>query len=81
MASMRVHELAKEFGMNSKDFLERLLEMKIPVKNHASTLNDAYIDRIRKRLGPELAEQAAAAEAEKVAEEAKKHAEEEKARE
>jgi translation initiation factor IF-2 len=78
---MRVHELAKEFGMNSKDFLERLLEMKIPVKNHASTLNDAYIDRIRKRLGPELAERAAVAEAEKAAEEAKKQAEAEKARE
>jgi translation initiation factor IF-2 len=64
---MRVHELAKEFGMDSKEFLERLLEMKVPVKNHASTLNDAYVDRIRKRLAPEMAERAAAAEAERLA--------------
>jgi translation initiation factor IF-2 len=78
---MRVHELAKEFGMDSKEFLERLLDMKVPVKNHASTLNDAYVDRIRKRLAPEMAERAAAAEAKRVAEEAEKAAEEAQARE
>lgn len=81
MASMRVHELAKEFGMNSKEFLERLLDMKIPVKNHASTLNDAYVDRIRKRLAPEMADRAAAAEAKRVAEEAEKAAVEAQERE
>ncbi|PWL77470.1 MAG: translation initiation factor IF-2 [Coriobacteriia bacterium] len=54
MAGMRVHELAKEFGMTSKELVERLKEMKIPVKNHASTLVDAYVDKIRKELGPEL---------------------------
>ncbi|MDR0347730.1 MAG: translation initiation factor IF-2 [Coriobacteriales bacterium] len=81
MASIRVHELAKEFGMSSKEFLERLLEMKIPVKNHASTLQDAYVDRIRKRLAPEMAERAAAAEAKRAAEEKQKAAEEAQARE
>jgi translation initiation factor IF-2 len=81
MASIRVHELAKEFGMDSKEFLERLLEMKVPVKNHASTLNDAYVDRIRKRLAPEMAERAAAAEAKRVAEEAERAAEEARVRE
>ena len=81
MASMRVHELAKEFGMNSKEFLERLIEMKIPVKNHASALNDAYVDRIRKRLAPEMAERAAADAAKKQEEERVKAAEEAKARE
>ena len=81
MASMRVHELAKEFGMDSKEFLERLLEMKVPVKNHASTLNDAYVDRIRKRLAPEMAERAAVAEAKRVIEETKKAAEEARIRE
>ena len=54
MAGMRVHELAKEFGMTSKELVERLKEMKIPVKNHASTLVDAYVDKIRKELEPEL---------------------------
>jgi translation initiation factor IF-2 len=67
--------------MESKEFLERLLEMKVPVKNHASTLNDAYVDRIRKRLAPEMAERAAAAEAQRVAEEAERAAEEARVRE
>ncbi len=68
---MRVHELAKEFGMTSKELLERLQAMKIPAKNHASTLVEAYVDKIRKELGPEIAERQAQIEAErKAAEEA-----------
>jgi len=56
---MRVHELAKEFGMTSKELLDRLQELKIPAKNHASTLVEAYVDKIRKALGPEIAERQA----------------------
>ncbi len=70
MATMRVHELAKEFGMSSKDLLARLEELKIPARNHASTLVDAYVDKIRKELGPELAERSAALEMQRDAEEA-----------
>ena len=87
MASMRVHELAKEFDMTSKELLDRLHEMKIPAKSHASMLADAYVDKIRKNLEPEIkqragkldSEEEAALEAEK-AEEARKKAEEEAAR-
>jgi len=78
---MRVHELAKEFGMSSKELLDRLQEMKIPAKGHSSTLVDAYVDRVRKRLEPEMAERAAAAEAKRREDEAHRAAEEEKARE
>jgi translation initiation factor IF-2 len=60
MPSMRVHELAKEFGMTSKELLEQLQAMKIPAKNHASTLVEAYVDKIRKDLGPLIAERQAA---------------------
>lgn len=88
MAKMRVHELAKEFGMTSKELLARLEEMKIPAKNHASTLVDAYVDKIRKALGPEIAARAEqirkqeeeetarreAAERERLEEEQRKHA-------
>jgi translation initiation factor IF-2 len=70
MASMRVHELAKEFGMTSKELIDRLAEMKIPAKNHASTLVEAYVDKIRKEVGPEIAERQAAIEAERRVEEA-----------
>jgi len=83
MPAMRVHELAKEFGMSSKELLDRLQELKIPAKNHASTLVEAYVDKIRKSLGPEIAErQAAVAEenAKREAEEAAKRAAAEAAR-
>jgi len=41
MAKMRVHDLAKEYGMQSKEMLEHLAEMKIPAKSPSSTLEDA----------------------------------------
>jgi len=80
MPSMRVHELAKEFGMTSKELLDKLQALKIPAKNHASTLVEAYVDKIRKELGPEIAERQQAIEQERKKaeeEEAKKRAEEE----
>ncbi len=72
MAKMRVHELAKEFGISSKEMLEILKDMNIPAKNHASTLVDAYVDKIRKRMIPEM-------EARKAAEEEQKRQKEEAA--
>lgn len=88
MASMRVHELAKEFDMSSKDLLDKLHEMKIPAKSHASMLADAYVEKIRKNLAPEIKARAgkklAGDEAKKLAEERaeaeRKKAEEERAR-
>jgi len=84
MANMRVHELAKEFGMTSKELLEHLSRLKIPAKNHASTLVEAYVDKIRKDLAPIIAEKQAELEAKREAEEEaerkKREAEEEKAR-
>ena len=65
MPSMRVHELAKEFGMSSKELLDKLQDLKIPAKNHASTLVEAYVDKIRKALGPEIAERQIALEEER----------------
>ncbi len=60
MASMRVHELAKEFGMDSKELLSRIQGMKIPAKSHASMLTDENVDKIRKAIAPELGEKVAA---------------------
>ena len=58
--------------MTSKELLEKLREMKIPAKNHASTLVEAYVDKIRKELGPELQERAKKIEEEKRKEAAEK---------
>ncbi|MDR1088892.1 MAG: translation initiation factor IF-2 [Coriobacteriales bacterium] len=81
MAVTRVHELAKEFGMSSKELLVHLEEMKIPAKGHSSTLVDAYVDKVRKQLGPEIAEKQAEAEQARKAEAAARAAEERRRRE
>ena len=52
MPGMRVHELAKEYGLSSKDMLDRLRDLKIPAKSHASMLADAYVEKVRKEMGP-----------------------------
>jgi translation initiation factor IF-2 len=77
MPSMRVHELAKELNMSSKELLDRLAEMKIPAKTHASPLNDAYVAKIRKSLEPELKERAGIIEDEEAKQLAQDKAEEE----
>jgi len=51
MPSMRVHELAKEYGLSSKEMLDKLRDLKIPAKSHASMLAEPYVDKVRKELG------------------------------
>ena len=93
MAKTRVSELAKEFGIPSKEMLEHLRDMKIPAKSASSALEDAYVSMVRKKLAPVLkareeeirraqeAEEAARKEEEetrRAAEEAARKAEEER---
>ncbi len=70
MAKTRVHDLAKEYGMSSKEMLDHLKDMKIPAKSASSTLEDAYVSMVRKKLKPILEARAAEIEAAKAAEEA-----------
>ncbi len=80
MPGMRVHELAKEFNMTSKELLDRLAEMKIPAKSHASILQDAYVQKVRKNLEPEILQRAGELkdeEAKKLAEKQAREAERE----
>ena len=58
--------------MSSKDMLDKLHEMKIPAKSHASMLAEASVEKVRKNLAPEIKERAG----ELPAEEAKQLAEE-----
>ena len=50
MGKMKVHELAKEFKLQSKDLLDKLNNMGYSVKSHLSTLEDSEVDEIRKKL-------------------------------
>src|SRR2546428_5399941 len=47
---MRVHELAKELGVSSKTVMDLLASMKIPLKSHSSTLDEATVDRVRRHV-------------------------------
>lgn len=50
MAKIRIHELAKELKMNSKDLVARLRQMGYSVKNHMSTIEEKDAARIKKTL-------------------------------
>ena len=80
MAKTRVSELAKEFGMTSKEMLSHLQEMKIPAKTPSSALEDAYVNMARKKLAPILEARAAEIEAARAAEEEAARKAEEEAR-
>jgi len=44
---MRVHQLAKQLKVSSKDLLADLKRMRLPVKNHLSLLEDRDVERIK----------------------------------
>ena len=47
--SMRVHDLAAEFGVTSDDLVATLREMDIFVRSHLSSLEDDKVSRVRAR--------------------------------
>ncbi|HMM05749.1 MAG TPA: translation initiation factor IF-2 [Clostridiales bacterium] len=54
MGKIRVYELAKELGMESKDVIRRLGKMGADVKNHMSTVEDKFADMLRDIVRPKL---------------------------
>jgi translation initiation factor IF-2 len=50
MAKPRVHEVAKELGLTSKEVLAHLEKIGQPVKSHSSTIEEALADRVRSEL-------------------------------
>jgi translation initiation factor IF-2 len=46
----RIYELARDFNMTNKDFIEKLQSMEIPVKSHMSSLDDETIARVKEAL-------------------------------
>ncbi len=47
---MRVHELAKELGLSSKAVTDLLASMRVQVKSHSSSLDDATVERVRRHV-------------------------------
>ena len=50
MSKTRVYELAKEFGIENKEFIAKLKTLGIAVKSHSSTLEDNEVERVRLEL-------------------------------
>lgn len=48
MTKMRVHELAKELGVDNKTLMEKLEKKQIEVKSHMSSLEENVIEDLRK---------------------------------
>ncbi|MDQ3985843.1 MAG: translation initiation factor IF-2 [Actinomycetota bacterium] len=51
MAKPRVHEVAKELGLTSKEVLAHLEKIGNPVKSHSSTIDESVAERVRSDLG------------------------------
>ncbi|HDP16260.1 MAG TPA: translation initiation factor IF-2 [Candidatus Omnitrophica bacterium] len=49
--SIRVHHLAKELGFTSKEFIEKLRNIKIDVKGHMSSLDEETAVLVREEFG------------------------------
>ncbi len=50
MGRMKVHELAKELNMQSKELVDKLIEMKYNIKSHLSMLEEDEVEKIKKQL-------------------------------
>ncbi|WMM26580.1 translation initiation factor IF-2 [Tissierella sp. MB52-C2] len=50
MKKVRVYELARELGISSKDLIEKIIDLEIPVGNHMSTLENEEADIIKSLL-------------------------------
>lgn len=53
---MRVHQLAKEFDLTSKDLLPHLKKLGIEAKNHMSSISEDDVERVKNLLNPPSAE-------------------------
>lgn len=53
---MRVHQLAKELDLNTKELLPHLKKLGIEVKNHMSSISEDDIERVRNLVNPPTAE-------------------------
>ncbi|MEW6574314.1 MAG: translation initiation factor IF-2 [Bacillota bacterium] len=52
MAKKRVHEVAKELKIESRELIKKLADLGVQVKCNFSTLSDEEVERVRKALSP-----------------------------
>ena len=49
--SVRVHKLAKELGLTSKELMDKLHALKVDAKGHMSSLEDDVVEIVRREMG------------------------------
>jgi translation initiation factor IF-2 len=47
---VKVHELARELRLTSKELIEKLEAMKVPVRNHMTVLDGGVVERVRQSV-------------------------------
>ena len=57
MTKMRVHELAKELGIENKELIERLQKEGLDIKSHMSSLEEEMAEKMRKTFGKSKAQE------------------------
>ncbi len=57
MAKIRIHELAKELGIASKEILTWLNDHKIEAQTHMSALGEEEVEKVKKAFGKEISKQ------------------------
>ncbi len=56
MNKVRVYEVARDLGLNNRELLNRIQSLGIQVRNHMSALEPAEVDRVRRALEKDKAE-------------------------
>ena len=75
MGKMRVHELAKELGLENRALLDILAKKKVEVKNHMNSLEESVVSDLRREFGKKPASAPGAVKPAEKAEMAPKKAE------
>ena len=60
MSKVRIYDLAKEFGLKSKELADKLIAMGYPIASHSSSVDDDMAADMRKKLQGEAATAGAA---------------------
>ena len=50
LGKIKIHELAKEIGLTSKEIIEKALKLGIEAKSHMSVVEDSDVEKIKKSL-------------------------------
>ena len=50
MSKVRIYDLAKEFGLKSKDLADKLIAMGYPIASHSSSVDDGMAVDIRRKM-------------------------------